>query len=196
MTRIRSLLVALFLGTALAGIACSDGPVGPITVTNPEPDPDPDSPQDSVPTDPDDPQPSGDQAQVLERNESLEEDEVVTKTISALLGGFIELPEAGLRVVIPPLALPANTEITVTAPAGDLVGYHFEPSGLEFNLPILVTQDLSTTLAAGLGGLSAVYFEGDLESTVTIVEVLPLSVLNLLGIFEVSHFSGYVIATN
>lgn len=137
----------------------------------------------------------GEEVSVLERSSPLESDEVVAKTIG-YFGGIIELPEAGLTVDIPLGALRGRTEITVTAPAGDLVGYHFEPHGLEFRLPVTVAQDMTLTDLLDLEELTAAYFQGELEPTVTALEVLPLWLVRSLGIFEIDHFSGYVIATN
>lgn len=132
---------------------------------------------------------------VLRRNAPLAQDEVVTRTIG-YWGGVIVLPDAGLTVVFPIGAVRSNTRITVTAPAGDLVGYHFAPHGIRFRQPVTVVQDLTKTQGLGLGGLSAVYFDGDLEPNVNALERLSLFVLRVLGIFQIEHFSGYVIATN
>lgn len=134
-------------------------------------------------------------ATVLERRVPLARDEVVTERIGRW-GGVIRLPRAGLTVYFPYGALRDHTTITVTAPAGNLVGYHFEPHGLEFGRPVTVAQDLLSTEGLGLSGLSAVYFEGELEPQVSVLERLPLLVLRILGIFTIEHFSGYVIATN
>lgn len=137
----------------------------------------------------------GEDVTVLERSSPLASDEVVTRTIG-YFGGTIRLPEAGLTVTVPFGALRARTTITVTAPAGDLIGYHFEPHGLEFRRPVTAAQDLDLAQLVSLDRLTAVYFEGELEPTVTALEVLPLWLLRSLGVFQIDHFSGYVIATN
>jgi len=138
---------------------------------------------------------SGGEATVLERRSPLAQDEVVTRTIGRG-GGTIRLPESGLTVIFPRYALSRNTTITVTAPAGDLYGYHFEPHGIEFRRPVTVMQDLDLLRLLSLRSLRAVYFEGDLEPEVTVLESIPLWLLRTLGIFNIDHFSGYVIATN
>lgn len=182
MRRIRPLMGAVALGTLLFFAGCTDSPTAPSS------------------------EPSygllsglldvGDeQVTVLERSVPLAEDEVVTRTIG-FLGGVIRLPEAGLTVAFPVGALREPTRITVTAPAGNLVGYHFEPHGLEFHRGVTVMQDLSLADLLDLGDLSAAYFEGELEPTVTALETLPLWLLRSLGVFNIEHFSGYVIATN
>lgn len=137
-----------------------------------------------------------DEVNVLRRTVPLAEDEVVSQWIGPW-GGLIYLPKAGLTVAVPRGALDRYTRITVTAPSGDLVGYHFAPHGLDFDRKVTLTQNLLQTEGLGLlSGLSVAYFEGDLEPTVTALETLPIWLLRLLGIFQIDHFSGYVIATN
>ena len=136
----------------------------------------------------------GSSVTVLERAVPLAQDEVVTRTIGRY-GGIIRLPEAGLTVIVPRYAVGTATEITVTAPAGNLVGYHFEPHGLEFRRPVTIVQDMSLANVLDPAGLNAVYFQGELEPEVTALESLTLWLLRSLGIFRIEHFSGYVIAT-
>jgi hypothetical protein len=142
-------------------------------------------------------QPNDDhEVRVLRRRVALDHDEVESAVIGPW-GGTIRLEEAGLTVRVPMGALRGYTRITVTAPAGDLVGYYFAPHGLQFERPLTVSQDLFGTEGLGLlNGLSVAYFEGDLEPSVTALESLPLWLLRLLGIFQVEHFSGYVIAVD
>ena len=142
---------------------------------------------------------SAEQVTVVKRDRPLSEDEVASKVIG-YYGGTIHLPEAGLTVVFPWGALRSPTRITVTAPAGNLVGYHFEPHGLRFRRDVTVAQDLRGTEAdlLGLGlslNLQAAYFEGELQPEVTALESIALWLLRILGIFKIDHFSGYVIAT-
>ena len=136
----------------------------------------------------------GAEVTVLERRVPLERAEVVTRTIGRR-GGVIRLPEAGLTVIFPWGALSSNTEITVTAPQGNLVGYHFAPHGIQFRRPVTVMQDLDLRRVLSLDLLSAHYFEGELQPKVTSLERITLWLLRTLGIFRIDHFSGYVIAT-
>lgn len=140
--------------------------------------------------------------QVLTRTTPLAQDYSVTETVGPN-GGIIRIPEAGLLVAFPRWAVRSPTQITVTAPAGDLVGYHFQPHGLEFRRSVAVVQNLNGTNAPGLfGGLGSsmrvAYFQGPLNPVVTALEILPLDVLGWLnlGFFRIDHFSGYVIATD
>ncbi len=189
MPRARTYLGALIVGASLLFVGCSDLPTAPETQAT--------SPEYGL---------LGDflggltnqsqsEVTVLHRTVPLAQDEVVSQVIGPW-GGVIRLPDAGLTVTVPFGALSARTRITVTAPAGDLVGYHFEPHGLQFQRPVTVAQDLLSTQGVGLTGLEAVYFDGDLEPTVKPLETLPLWLLRLLGVFRIQHFSGYVIATN
>jgi hypothetical protein len=137
---------------------------------------------------------------VLVRTLALESPLGVTRVIG-LEGGVIEIPEAGLSVSIPGGALARPTEITVTAPAGDLVGYLFAPHGLTFERPVSIRQDLSHTRATLLDGLlgrfSGAYFTGELDARVRALEILDLSIIDgILAQFRIDHFSGYVIATD
>jgi hypothetical protein len=133
---------------------------------------------------------------VLTRKTALTSDEVASARVS-LLGAVLVLPRSGLTVVVPPLAAPLGTRITVTAPKGNLVGYHFEPSGMKFRLPLVLTQDLTKTNSTGLlDPLVGAYFKGELKPQVTALELLKLKLLNLVAILNVTHFSGYVIATD
>lgn len=189
MFRFRAAFTTLLLAGSAALIGCSSGPTTPSseqfqTLYEVE---------DSIPGTPAPGTPP--QATVAERNRPLAQDEVATQVIGPL-GGVMRLPEAGLTVVFPIGALDSATEITVTAPAGNLVGYHFEPHGIEFGAPVVVMQDLTKTMVQDRTDLSAVYFEGELEPEVTALEELTLELLELLGIFEIDHFSGYIIATN
>lgn len=196
MRPIRTLMGAAVAGTLLFFAGCTDAPIAPFEPTS-EPSygllSDLLSGGDTGDT------VVGDDVSVLRRSRPLADDEVVAESIG-YYGGTIRLPEAGLTLYVPRGALRERTDITVTAPAGDLVGYHFEPHGLEFRKKVRVTQDLSLTdVVSNLlspGALSAVYFEGELEPEVTALETLTLWLLRSLGVFHIEHFSGYVIATN
>lgn len=117
------------------------------------------------------------------------------------LGGTLSIPGAGLLVVVPPLALSSTQTITVTAVAGSNVAYEFAPHGLKFNVPLVVTQDLSGT-QAGKGGLVnplslfAGYYPDSTKIT-SITESLNvnLNLLNQVATFTVWHFSGYILAS-
>lgn len=142
------------------------------------------------------------QVRVLHRNTPLAQDETATAVIGRR-GGRLYLPQAGLTVYFPRYAVRSPTTISVTAPAGDLVGYEFSPHGLVFRQDVIATQDLTGTdaglLARLLGtNLVAAYYTGDLQPVLKVLELLRLNLLGGLGHaqFYIKHFSGYVIATN
>jgi hypothetical protein len=124
-----------------------------------------------------------------------------------ILGGQISIPGAGLKVVVPALALTKTTRITVTAVAGNKVAYEFQPHGIRFVTPLLVTQNLVGTSAYSNGLLSlkplvAGYFQSlsdldPLSNTGLVSELLGVttSLVTKSATFPVFHFSGYLIAT-
>src|SRR5579872_342887 len=65
----------------------------------------------------------------------------VSKNIG-ILGGTLSIPQAGLTVVVPPLALSSTKTISITAVAGSTVAYEFSPAGTKFLLPLVATQSL------------------------------------------------------
>ncbi len=141
------------------------------------------------------------QVRVLERRTPLAESETDSEIIGPE-GGVLRLPDAGLTVYVPPLAVTTPTLISVTAPAGNLVGYDFAPEGLHFRHDLTAVQSLTNTDATlfqrltGIG-LEAAYFQGSLKPVVDALQILDLRRL-LAGVvdFEIPHFSGYVIATD
>lgn len=129
----------------------------------------------------------------------------VSATIGAF-GGVLNLPGAGLRVIVPPFAVSSPTLMTVSAVAGNQVAYEFEPHGINFLVPLVVTQNLVGTSALSGGLLPkpivAGYFASlsdldPLAGTGLVSELLNTSVslLTKKATFVVFHFSGYLIAT-
>jgi hypothetical protein len=183
MRRARTLRFGTVFTIALVVASCGDGPVTPATPPGPS-----ESLLGSL---------LGSNVKVAKRTTRLAQDEVASEVIGSS-GGTIRLEKAGLKVEIPQGALSSSTRITVTAPAGDLVGYHFEPSGLQFKKSLTMTQSTKNTEIGLLRSPFAAYFKGDLLPEVRALEILDLNVLALLGIvtWKVDHFSGYVIATD
>jgi hypothetical protein len=147
--------------------------------------------------------------QVVTRNTPLAAPITASATVG-LLGAQINMPSVGLKVVIPPLAVKAGTKITVKAVAGNQIAYEFQPHGIRFLVPLIVTQNLSNTSAANSGGLlnsllSGGIFAGYFRSasdlnqdagTALVSELLGVA-LNLstkTATFPVFHFSGYLVA--
>lgn len=142
---------------------------------------------------------------VVTRNVPLDTSETASAVIG-VFGGRITLPNAGLTVVIPPLALTTPTQITATAVAGREIAYEFEPHGTHFLVPVRMTQNLSGTSASTGGLLPTTLYAGyflntsdldQLTGTALISELLGTSVslwTNTVS-FSVGHFSGYLIGT-
>ena len=177
---------------AVAASACgSDNPISPDARAKPTPQPS--ATLLSTPA----------TVRTLQRTTALAAPIRVSKSIG-VLGGTISVPGAGLTVVVPPLAVSRSMTITVTALAGSAVAYESEPAGTKFLLPLVVTQDFTNTKTSGLnlslfkGG----YFKSatDIDpntGTAKVSELLNLSITlaPLAGVFTVTHFSGYLVAT-
>jgi hypothetical protein len=147
-------------------------------------------------------------AALLRRLHPLATDEVACRNIdpARTKGGVsIALKEAGLRVTFPLNSVPAPTRICLTAHAGWLLAYTFEPHGLQFNTPITVQQDLRGTTAARQLALAETIFGGYLKNGVTadvnadgvgrFEERFPTAVAPTTASFSTVHFSGYAVAS-
>ena len=187
--------VAVLLGIAMA-VACGDAPVAP-----------------SRPNQVTDVGPSlgkrssgGETVPVLERTRALREIHSTTVVVGPE-GGEIALPKTGFRMRIPAGALAVPTAISATAYKGKAVAYEFGPHGLQFLAPVVVEQDLAGTTAERNADiqalLSAGYYAGgttsidDSAGTAVVSERMPARLSNDLTsvMFDITHFSGYIIAT-
>jgi hypothetical protein len=148
-----------------------------------------------------------DAAPVLTRTVPLAADLVTTATIGKA-GGELRIDAAGVRVVFPAGALRTSVTITMTAVAGSLVAYDFQPHGTQFYQPVMIQQDVATTSAAAetqprlmYGG----YYGTSLDSSFVDASRTKIKVLQTqLGYLDVGkkqikifvgHFSGYALAT-
>lgn len=118
---------------------------------------------------------------------------------------------AGLSIAVPPGALSQTVHITVTVKAGSVYNYQFQPEGLQFAQPVVVTQDVSdNSLLGGLvtgllgGGSSnikgAYYSASSLQydpstGQATVNELEPTVTIPGYVSFQIRHFSGYVVAS-
>ena len=120
-------------------------------------------------------------------------------------GGWFSIPEAGLYIYVPQGAVSAPLTISAKALTGDLMAYEFGPHGTKFNVPLQMYQDLDLahiTAHTDLSKFEVGYFadENTLDyrtDKVAVNEFIPTAIeFNGRAVrFEVSHFSGYVIAT-
>jgi hypothetical protein len=146
---------------------------------------------------------------VVTRSSALSED-VSWSFYAGPAGAVSYNRQLGLTMTVPPAALAKTVRITVTARKGKVVDYHFEPEGLQFAVPAVLTQDLSlTSLVSGLTNtltgktLKGAYYSADRlqydpKTGMAVVNEFQPTVTNgLLGIvsFQIKHFSGYVVAS-
>lgn len=120
-------------------------------------------------------------------------------------GGTISVPGTGFSLVIPRNAVSVPTDFVVTAKAGRLVAYEFEPHGTKFPVALHFVQDLRGTSAGGLlGGLTLGlgYFANSSQldqqaGTGVVSELLDATVNLLTGQFraDIRHFSGYMVSS-
>ena len=117
---------------------------------------------------------------------------------------------AGLSITVPPGALSQTVRITVTVKAGNVYNYQFQPEGLQFAVPVTVTQNISNNSLLGslLGGLTgtstnvrgAYYSASTLQydpstGQATVNELEPTVSIPGYVSFQIKHFSGYVLAS-
>lgn len=117
---------------------------------------------------------------------------------------------AGLSIAVPPGALSQTVKITVTVKAGNVYNYQFQPQGLQFALPVVVTQNVSNNslLESLLGGLlgtsnnirGAYYSASTLQydpttGQATVNELEPTTAIPGYVSFKIKHFSGYTLAS-
>lgn len=123
----------------------------------------------------------------------------VSRTIG-YWGGTLAIPEAGVTVVVPVGALTSDTKITMTARAGSLVAYDFDPHGITFAKPLAFTQSLKGTNVSLLTVLQlklGYYTDPSLlgQTTALVSEVIGGvgSLLTWTFTAPINHFSGYVV---
>jgi hypothetical protein len=133
------------------------------------------------------------------RRTPLAQSITVRKTIGRK-GGVLSIPAAGVTVVVPAGALDRDTEIKMTARAGSLLAYDFEPHGVTFKVPLVFNQSLNGTnvgLLSPLGLKLGYYSDPSLLGTTTalVSEVLQgvTSILTRTFTAPIKHFSGYLV---
>jgi len=154
---------------------------------------------------------------VVRRTEPLATDLSVSEVIGPN-GGTLQIAAAGVSLVVPPLALAADVEITMTALAGDAVAFEFAPHGLYFHTPPEIRVAVEGTHAESwwfwswlsanwadtwmeetipLGEFLGVYFEGDPQDGegVDPIEQIPAYLQGGEVVFPIRHFSGYACAS-
>ena len=116
-----------------------------------------------------------------------------THTGSAEIGPWGGVLRVGPhRLTVPPYALRESVRISAVAPQGQYVQIKFEPAGLQFQKPTLLTMSYSECSLLSPLRLKIVYVNDKLE----ILQVLPTltSVLTRTASAPVDHFSRYMLA--
>lgn len=130
----------------------------------------------------------------LLRTTPLAADVSVSQTIGPL-GGVLAIPQAGLTIVVPPLAVGKATAFKITARKGSYLAYDMEPHGTKFLVPLVATQSLVNTSARGLLNLSlSLGYYPDPAHVTSVSELLGVQVdlLRLTAVSTIPHFSGYI----
>ncbi len=127
-------------------------------------------------------------------------------------GGIIQLWRAGVEIRFPEGALSETVLIEARALPGSVVAFEFGAHGLKFQVPVEIRIQRDR-LAGGwldrgaeeiydgsevrryLLGLLGVYFVGDPRSEVTPLETLPIYLDDGDIVLEITHFSGYAVAS-
>ena len=140
----------------------------------------------------------------LLRTTPLASDVTVRGTLGTA-GGTVSIPSLGITLTVPAGAVSAPTTFAITAKAGPIVAYEFEPHGTTFNVPLTFTQSLRGTNYGLLGVLSPLkvaYFAdasqlNEKDGTAWVNELLPsvVSVLTMKVTANIKHFSGYMVSS-
>ena len=142
----------------------------------------------------------GDTVTVAQRDTPLGVD-LTRSVVIGPKGGTIELPEAGMRLVVPADAVSSDVTFTVTALAGGQTAYEFGPHGTKFARPLQLEQSTRGLAIALDQPATAGYFRdraelANEETVGSLMETRP-GKRDAVGdklTFDIEHFSGYVVA--
>jgi hypothetical protein len=144
--------------------------------------------------------------QGLLRTARLAQNVVVMKTISHS-GGTIDVPGTDFQLQIPGGAFAAQSmTFTITAYAGSVVAYDFQPHGVTFLKPLVAVQQLGHTNWKSYNLPSGKYWAGayfadasqiDFTTGRALVNEFMNSMVKVTGAamsWQIPHFSGYLVA--
>lgn len=122
-------------------------------------------------------------------------------------GTVVRHPSTGLTITVPPGAVTSTARITVIALPGAPIAYRFEPHGLQFAVPLQLTQSLrgakihdgalaSAPLVLGYFATDTLVTDATTGQT-RVKEILPVlvDVKGQNAILSIRHFSGYTVAS-
>jgi hypothetical protein len=147
---------------------------------------------------------TGDTVVVLQRRVALPSNITATKIIGSA-GGTLSLPDAGLTINVPAGAVSYPTAFSVTALAGRPVAYEFGPHGTKFAKQLTMTQDLRVTFVDSRLVSYMHFHAGYFSSSTNLINNLLRAIVSellpattdadrMVVRFNVSHFSGYLVA--
>ncbi len=137
----------------------------------------------------------------LTRRNPLRNDVSTSATIGAA-GGTLRLSQVGLTITVPPGAVTAPTNFTVTALAGTEVAYEFEPHGTVFRRPLTAVQELrGTRHTLAQAALVAGYFPDRSSLSASGLGMMvseriagAVDLRRASFTWPIQHFSGYIVA--
>jgi hypothetical protein len=190
-TRRIRVVSALLLGAAALAAACADSPTAPrVSTLTPGAAPNLEVVSPAV------------YASGVKRDVPLAENVVTSFAVDGN-GGRFRLP-GGLTIDVAAATFKTPITLTVTALAGDMVAYEFQPHGLVFRKPLSMKQDMRGTnwRAHDVSKLEIGYFTDSTalsmkENRALIKEFLRANI-DTQGqrvIWDVHHFSGYMVST-
>jgi hypothetical protein len=123
-------------------------------------------------------------------------------------GGTLSIPGSDFTISFPQGALSQSTAITIISDGSDYVSYDMRPHGLTFAKPVLVTQKLRNTSLYGtqqVWNSFGAYFPQDptilsgllkaVETTTTTIFAAPDGTAPAIHIWQLRHFSRYMLAS-
>ena len=123
-------------------------------------------------------------------------------------GGTLSIPGSDFSITFPRGALSNSTQITIISDASGYVSYDMRPHGLRFAKPVLVTQKLRNTELYGtpqVWNSFGAYFAEDptilsgllkaVETTTTTIFAAPDGTAPAIHVWQLKHFSRYMLAS-
>ena len=133
------------------------------------------------------------------------------RTVSATIGyngGTLAIPGSDFTITFPHGALSRSTAITIISDGSGYVSYDMRPHGLTFSKPVIVTQQLKNTSVYGtpqVWNSFGAYFPQDptilsgllkaVETTTTTIFAAPDGTAPAIHIWQLRHFSRYMLAS-
>ena len=123
-------------------------------------------------------------------------------------GGTLSIPGSDFTITFPRGALSTTTKITIISDGSGYVSYDMYPHGITFSTPVIVTQQLRNTSVYGTSqawNSFGAYFPQDptiltgilkaVETTTTTIFAAPDGTAPAIHIWQLRHFSRYMLAS-